>query len=131
MMCGLGGVAVDDASGNEGLVTIWPAIEPLTAKQTPPLVQPNSSLLKPEWQIDNRPFQAGRAVVTWKAPAEGGTHRITLIVSDGQMRVSSSTQVTLRPAPPPVAGTPTPAASPATSPRPTGAAPTATPTVRR
>jgi hypothetical protein len=121
---------VDDASGNEGLVNIWPAIEPLTAKQTPPLLQPNSSLLRPEWQVDNRPFQAGRAVVTWKAPSEGGTHRITLIVSDGQMRVSSSTQLTLRPAPPPVAGTPTPA--PASSPRPPGAVvPTATPTVIR
>jgi hypothetical protein len=127
MLWGLGGVAVDDASTNEGLVNIWPVIEPLASKQMPQLLQPNSSLLRPEWLVDGNPHP-GRSVVTWRTPPEGGTHRITLIVSDGQMRVASNTQVTLRPAPPPVAGAPTPAASPQPG---IGPALAPTPTVRR
>src|SRR5215211_3873846 len=50
---GLGGVAVDDASNNQGFSSIWPAIVPLAEGRDLTLLQPNSSLLRPEWLVDN------------------------------------------------------------------------------
>jgi len=123
----LGGIAVDDASSNAGLANIWPALTPLSDNQPLALIQPNSGLLKPEWLVDNRPFQAGRPVVTWKTPVEGGNHTITLIVSDGVMRVQSMQRITLRPG---NATAPGAAASPSPSPR-AGATVAPSPTPRR
>jgi hypothetical protein len=67
----LGGIAVDDASANEALSSIWPAIVPLAEGRTPELQQPNGNLLKPEWLIDNRPHQVGQSTVTWARAGRG------------------------------------------------------------
>ena len=124
---GLGGVAVDDASNNQGLSSIWPSIVALAEGRDLPLVQPNSSLLRPEWLVDNKPYQAGRATITWQTPPEPGNHQITLIVSDGEMLVQNSDRITLR-AGPARAASPTPTATATGSPRPAAATPTVTPT---
>lgn len=121
----LGGVAVDDASNNAGLSSIWPAIAPLAEDGQLTPQQPNSNLLRPEWLVDNSRLQAGRATATWRAPNDPGTHSVTVIVSDGVMRVANTQRFTLRPAGA-VTATPTPTARPGGS-----AVPTATPTVRR
>jgi hypothetical protein len=130
----LGGVAIDDASANEGLADIWGAIAPLTDKSDRPLLQPNSGMLRPEWQVNGQPLQAGRPVITWHTPDEAGTYTITLTVSDGTMRVQSSQRVALRAAAVGSASTSTatPGASPGGSPRPGGTlTPTATATPSR
>jgi hypothetical protein len=123
----LGGISVDDASANEGLSNVWPAIDPLADRQTPPLVQPNPALLRPEWLVDNRPFQVGRGAITFRAPTDAASQGVTIVVSDGQMRVASSTRITLRPG---AAATASP--SPGASLRPGASpAPTPSPTPRR
>jgi spore germination protein YaaH len=123
---GLGGVAVDDASNNQGFSSIWPAIVALRDGSDLPLLQPNSSLLRPEWQVDNRPYQAGRPTITWQTPSEPGTHAISLIVSDGEMVVQNTDRITLRAGVPRTA-TATPTATATGSPRPGAATPTPTP----
>jgi hypothetical protein len=123
---GLGGVAVDDASNNQGFSSIWPAIVALSEGRDLPLLQPNSSLLRPEWLVNNSPYQAGRATITWQTPAEPGTYAIVLIVSDGEMLVQNTDRIALRAGPPRTA-TPTPAATATGSPRPAGATPTPRP----
>jgi len=131
---GLGGVAVDDASAGDAFSSIWPGIAPLAEGREPTLLQPNSSLLKPEWLVDNRPYQAGQATITWRTPAEAGNHAITLIVGDGVIRVQNTQRVNLRqgtgtPAP---SATPSPTPVPSGTPRPAGTAtPVPTPTPRR
>jgi spore germination protein YaaH len=127
---GLGGVAVDDASNNQGFSSIWPAIGALRDGSDLPLLQPNSSLLRPEWQVDNRPYQAGRPTITWQTPAEPGPHTISLIISDGEMLVQNTDRITLRAGAPPSAS-PTPAATAAGTPRPGTTTSTPTPTPRR
>lgn len=124
---GLGGIAIDDASASEALAPIWGAVAPLVENTELPLLQPNSGLLRPEWQVDGRPLQAGRPVVTWRTPAETGNPTVTLIVSEGTLRVQSSQRVTLRPASTGPSVTPTATATAGGSPRP-GATPAASPT---
>jgi spore germination protein YaaH len=124
----LGGVAVDDASSNEGLSNIWPPIDQLQQDQAPTLLQPNSSLLRPAWLVDNRAYQAGQPAITWNtANLEAGQHAVTLVVSDGEMLVQNTQRVNLRAgsAGGAATGTPTPTATGTA--RPGTATPTATP----
>lgn len=127
----LGGVAVDDASANDQFSSIWPGLLPLIEGRDLLLLQPNSSLLKPEWLVDNKPYQAGQAAITWRTPADPGNHTVTLIVSDGEIRVQNNQRIALRQGPP-VSASPTPTPPPAGSPRPGAtAAPSPSPTPRR
>ncbi len=91
----LGGVSVDNASGNPAIANIWPAIEQYQSTGSPLLQQPNPQSLRPQWLSDNKPIpDAGnRAQITWRAPTDAGKHTLTVIVSDGTMRVASSTTV--------------------------------------
>ena len=110
---GLGGVAVEDASDAQGNANIWPAISQCTDRCQLTLQQPNAQLLRPQWKVDARSYDVGKAVVTWKAP-EAGDHTVSLVVGDGAMRIETSTRVTLRPG----SAAPTPSRTP--SPTPTG-----------
>lgn len=109
---GLGGIAIDDAYDALGMANIWPAIEQFQSTGKPALFQPNPGLLRPEWLIDGKRYEFGKAQFTWKAP-EAGEHTISVIVSDGVMRVMNTQKVTVRPGPPPSASpTPAPGARP-------------------
>lgn len=109
---GLGGVAIDDAYEAVGMANIWPAIEQLQSGGQPNLVQPNPGLLRPEWLVNGKRAEFGRAQFTWKAP-EAGDHTISLIVGDGVMRVVATQRVTVRAgAPPSPTPTPVPGARP-------------------
>jgi hypothetical protein len=129
----LGGVAVDDASANPAITNIWPAIQQYQSSGAPLLEQPNPQTLRPSWLVDGKPLaDAGnRAVITWTAPNTPGQHTLSVIVSDGTMRVMVSTPVDVR------AGTPggaapgssaTPAPSGRFTPVPARGTPTPTPT---
>jgi hypothetical protein len=126
---GLGGVAVDDASNNEGLSSIWPPVVQLQQDEELTLLQPNSSLLRPAWLVDNRPYQAGQPTITWDTTGvDAGQHAITLVVSDGEMLVQNTQRVTLRPGAATRGPTGTATPTPAGPQTPAGArTPTATP----
>ena len=122
---GLGGVAVDDASNAPGMANIWPAIQQyVSSAGQPNLLQPKPEALRPQWLVDGKSEEVGRAVFTWKDP-QPGDHTISLIVTDGFMRVMNQTRLTLRP------GAPRPATSPTVTPVPTRPAGAATPTPTR
>jgi hypothetical protein len=99
----LGGVAVDNSTADPLITNIWPAIQQFQAAGAPTLAQPNPQTLRPQWLGDDKPLPdvGNRALITWRAPADPGRHTLTVIVSDGTMRVANSTLVDVR------AGTPT------------------------
>lgn len=93
----LGGISVDDASNNQGLSSVWPPIVQLQQDEALTLLQPNSSMLRPAWLIDNRAYQAGQPTITWDTTGlEPGQHAVTLVVSDGVMLVQNTQRLTLR-----------------------------------
>lgn len=97
----LGGVAVADASNDPAIADLWPVLTQFSAAETPTLQQPNPQLLVPSWLADGKPLQSdGKTALSWPAPSQPGTHSISLIVSDGDIRVARSIQVQLQ------AGTP-------------------------
>jgi len=113
----LGGVAVDNASADPAIADIWPAIQQYQASGAPLLEQPNPQTLRPSWLADGKPIaDAGnRAVITWTAPDTPGQHTLSVIVSDGTMRVVDTASVDVR------AGTPASSgASPGSTATPSG-----------
>jgi hypothetical protein len=111
----LGGVAVDNATADPTLADIWPAVQQFAATGAPPLAQPNPQTLKPEWQADGKaiPDAANRAVITWHTPSAPGPHDLSVTVSEGTMRVTSTTRVVVKAGTPPagIGGTPLPGAT--------------------
>jgi hypothetical protein len=120
----LGGVAVDNSSADPTLANIWPAVQQFVATGVPTLQQPNPQALKPDWLLDGKalPDAGNRAVITWHTPTTPGPHDLTVIVSDGTMRVATTTRVVVK------AGTPPPGAG--GTPLPGATSPVRAPTVR-
>ena len=84
----LGGVAVDDISSGAADAGIWPAVEQYARSGAVDLVKPNGDLLTPRWEASAGELASDAGVsVTWTAPEETGTYTLTLIVSDGMVRV--------------------------------------------
>lgn len=111
----LGGVAVDNSSADPTLANIWPAVQQFIATGAPSLQQPNPQSLKPEWLVDGKalPDAGNRAVITWHTPSAPGPHDLAVIVSDGTLRVSTTTRVVVKAGTPPpgAGGTPLPGAT--------------------
>ena len=94
----LGGIAVDDVSDSVGANDIWPVISEFLDTGQASLAKANGSLLVPSWQADGGNLESGEeGSVTWVAPDEPGTYNVTLIVSDGVMRVAQRIALTVQP----------------------------------
>lgn len=107
----LGGVAVDDASDNVLLGSIWSALVPFITSGQPILLQPNGDDLRPRWKVkDNRGTVEDtlRGSAKWSTPSEPGTYTITLTLSDGVSLFENSVDVNVKARP----ASSTPAASP-------------------
>ena len=62
------------------------------------LVEPNGELLEPTWMVSAGTLDASAgAQVGWRTPAEAGTYVLTLVVSDGVLRVGQELQVSVEP----------------------------------
>lgn len=110
----LGGVAVEDASANEFLGNIWPALVPFITSGQPILLQPNPLDLNPKWKVkDNQGTieDTGRGSANWFTPAQAGTYTISLTLSDGVSLFENSIEVNVKARP--VTSTPSPTATPA------------------
>ncbi len=126
----LGGVAVLDVSASPLKTNIWPPIQSMVEGGTIPLLKPNGELLAPTWEItdpDGAPLPPGvldggaTGAVQWSIPNVAGPYDVTLVVSDGQMRVGQKLRVNISPGPSggqasgtaiPDEGTPSPEATP-------------------
>jgi hypothetical protein len=83
----LGGIAVEDVSLSAAGPNIWGPIQELAESGKVTLVKPNGSLLKPYWEASEGALDGGaQGAVVWTAPAPG-TYEVTLVVSDGVVRV--------------------------------------------
>ena len=84
----LGGIAVEDVAAGAGESNVWGPIRELADSGKVSLLKPNGSLLKPYWEASAGTLDGGaKGAVVWNAPAEPGTYEVTLIVSDGVVRV--------------------------------------------
>jgi len=84
----LGGVAVEDASDDQYLGNIWTALLPFISSGQPILMQPNPADLLPRWAVSKGTIDGGeragqRGVIRWSTPAEPGTYKVKLTLSDG------------------------------------------------
>ena len=94
----LGGVAVEDVSRPAGEANIWPAVLQYAQTGEVALAKPNGELLQPRWVASGGTLESDVGPsVTWRVPAETGTYTITLIVSDGVVRVGQRLQVAVQP----------------------------------
>jgi hypothetical protein len=83
----LGGVAVEDVSSAAAGADIWGPIQELAESGEITLVRPNGPLLQPHWEASDGVLDGGaKGAVSWTAPAPG-TYDVTLVVSDGVVRV--------------------------------------------
>ncbi len=95
----LGGVAVADVSQSAADANIWPAVRQYAETGEVVLIEPNGGLLQPQWTATGGTLESYTgAKVTWRAPAESGVYTLTLIVSDGVMRVGQRLQLQVEPA---------------------------------
>ncbi|MCH7511062.1 MAG: hypothetical protein IIB19_01725, partial [Chloroflexi bacterium] len=95
----LGGVAVADVSQSAADANIWPAVRQYAETGEVVLIEPNGGLLQPQWTATGGTLESDTgATVTWRAPAESGVYTLTLIVSDGVMRVGQRLQLQVEPA---------------------------------
>lgn len=91
---GLRGVAVEDVSLGTEDANVWPAVAQYAQTGSVQLVTPNGSLLQPLWTASGGTLTSDQGVqVSWTAPAEEGTYTLTLIVSDGIVRVGRELSV--------------------------------------
>ena len=95
----LGGVAVADVSQSAADANIWPVVRQYAETGEVVLIEPNGVLLQPQWTATGGTLESYTgATVTWRAPAESGVYTLTLIVSDGVMRVGQRLQLQVEPA---------------------------------
>jgi hypothetical protein len=99
----LGGVAVEDASANDFLGNIWTALVPFISSGQPILLQPNPQDLAPKWDArDANGDPAGqiedtaRGSANWFTPAQAGTYKVSLTLSDGVALFQNSIDVNVR-----------------------------------
>jgi hypothetical protein len=94
----LGGVVVEDVSRPAGEANIWPAVQQYAQAGEVALVKPNGELLQPRWVASGGTLEGDVGPsVAWRVPAETGTYTLTLIVSDGVVRVGQRLQVAVQP----------------------------------
>ncbi|HET9200927.1 MAG TPA: hypothetical protein VFO84_08135 [Dehalococcoidia bacterium] len=101
----IAGVAVDDASDAEGLADVWIPIGQYADSGAPTLLRPNPAAFALEWRVDggvveNEVGPSFRWTVADQAggqcsfgPASAVDHCVTLVVSDGELRVGTELRV--------------------------------------
>lgn len=91
---GMGGFAVEDASDNEFLGNIWPALTSFVETGQPLLMRPNPEDLAPTWEVSGGTLESGqRGVARWTTPSEPGTYTVRLTLGDGVFRFQNEMDV--------------------------------------
>ena len=94
----LGGIALEDASAPEGEADVWPPVERYARTGEVELVKPNEDLLRPRWAASGGQLATDAGVqVDWRAPDEPGDYTLTLVVSDGVVRMGRQLALSVQP----------------------------------
>ncbi len=90
----LKGIAIEDVSTHAADAGVTAAAAQFASTGSVQLVQPNGSLLEPRWTASEGKLQSDRGPsVTWQAPDASGDYVLTLIVSDGIVRLGQELQL--------------------------------------
>src|SRR4029079_11575767 len=92
----LGGVVIDDITQDSGAPQIWELLRGFAETGNVQLVAPNGALLRTTWTV--RPWSSepgAKGNVVWTAPAQPGAYDVSLIISDGVMRVAQKVTLTV------------------------------------
>ncbi|MEX1103434.1 MAG: glycosyl hydrolase family 18 protein, partial [Dehalococcoidia bacterium] len=97
----LGGVGIENASGDQFLGNIWTALSPFITSGQPVLLRPHPNDLLPVWTVSGGEQEGGEragwdGVVTWFTPSEPGTHTVKLLLSDGVAQFESEVSVNIQ-----------------------------------
>jgi hypothetical protein len=99
---GLGGVVIADASQQGGSDDVWAPVRELADSGSITLTRPHGDFFTPVWSAPQGTLTAtSGGNVTWTAPQEPGTYEITLIVSDGVIRLGQRITLEVVAPPPP------------------------------
>ena len=85
---GLAGVVISDVSTGSGATDVLFPVRQFADTGSYDLSMPNGELFTPTWTASTGALSGTSGdAVTWTAPAEPGPAEITLVVSDGVVRV--------------------------------------------
>lgn len=94
----LGGVYLESVARATAEANVWPAVRRYAKTGHVTLTKPNGALLQPRWAASAGTLERETgAETTWHAPAQPGTATLTLIVSDGVVRLGQRLTVTVEP----------------------------------
>jgi hypothetical protein len=86
---GMAGVALDSIAQDGQAPVLWDTLRSYADTGNVSLVQPNSVMLRPTWQIQAGSSEANaKGNIVWRAPAQPGAYDIQLIISDGVIRAA-------------------------------------------
>ncbi len=92
----LRGVVIEDVSSGASDSGLVVALSQYASSGTAQLVQPNSELLQPRWTASAGELELDTgANVSWRAPDEPGDYTLTLIVSDGAIRLGQELRLSV------------------------------------
>lgn len=101
----IAGVVVTSVAVEDGGADVWASIRELSDTGMLALSLPNGERFAPSWSAASGTLSAQNGEsVTWTAPQEPGTYEITLVVSDGVVRIGQLFSLDVV-APPAAAGT--------------------------
>jgi hypothetical protein len=96
----LGGIVVSDASVEGGGSDVWGPIRELADNGSVTLSKPNGDFFAPSWSSSEGAVTPTIGdSVTWTAPG-AGTHQVTVVISDGIVRLGQRVEISVN-APPP------------------------------
>ncbi len=91
---GLGGIAVENVSVASAQAGVLGPVRQFAESGEVSLVSPNAALLEPAWTATGGELdQSAGTDVIWSAPQAPGTYTITLVVSDGVVRVGQQLEL--------------------------------------
>ncbi len=94
----LGGVTIPDISQQAGGADVWAPVQQLAETGELSLSKPNGDLLTPIWSASTGSFGNSTGdSVTWTAPATEGDAEITIVVSDGVIRIGQRVTISVQP----------------------------------
>jgi hypothetical protein len=98
---GLGGIVVTDASVEGGGADVWAPIRELADNGSVSLAKPNGDFFAPSWSATEGAITPALGdAVTWTA-ADPGSHEITVVISDGIVRLGQRVAVNVSAPPAP------------------------------
>ncbi len=95
---GLAGVAIEDVGDDPLASNLWPAVLTYVEDGKPTLLKPNGTFMQPFWDSPGGTLQGGETGKSiWTAPSKPGEYEVTLVLSDGVVRMGTNMTIQVLP----------------------------------